>query len=437
MRSMTKALPHRPWPAQEIAFHAHQALAQRAIASSEARLIPAEVQPVPAEIPPVVVSPEEPPRREEPPTATQPEPQSQRSQSRSAELRHAVRRVVRRLYRMPVFGYALRAVALLMRLPRLVDMLLVDSQRLQELRNQLAVHGQAIIGLQISLEEASKGVQEIYPALSRMQKVLEGMAEQRATSRSLADLRRLVLARGTDPSAVAVRYPGGASSVEPSAASLGLESTYISFEDRFRGSRSAIKSRQRVYLPLIVEAISATGSAVLDVGCGRGEWLELLSENNIVARGIDLNIAAVEECCALGLSAEIADAVPYLRGLPDETLGAITAFQVIEHLPFAVFVTFLDEALRVLRRGGVIIVETPNPANLQVGAHTFWLDPTHIKPLPSATTAFFVEARGYVDVRVLLLHPMPEAATSHTDPLLNALGQLVYGPQDYAVVGKK
>ena len=162
-----------------------------------------------------------------------------------------------------------------------------------------------------------------------------------------------------------------------------------------------------------------------------------MSENNIVARGIDLNIAAVEECCALGLSAEIADAVPYLRGLPDETLGAITAFQVIEHLPFAVFVTFLDEALRVLRRGGVIIVETPNPANLQVGAHTFWLDPTHIKPLPSATTAFFVEARGYVDVRVLLLHPMPEAATSHTDPLLNALGQLVYGPQDYAVVGKK
>jgi O-antigen chain-terminating methyltransferase len=112
---------------------------------------------------------------------------------------------------------------------------------------------------------------------------------------------------------------------------------------------------------------------------------------------------------------------------------------MVEHLPFDVLITLIDEALRVLKPEGIIVFETPNPSNIFVGATTFHLDPTHRKPLPSAMLRFFVEARGFCDVHVRELHPYPEAMRLPDDPLgiSQRFNQYFYGPQDYAVIGKK
>ena len=218
------------------------------------------------------------------------------------------------------------------------------------------------------------------------------------------------------------------------------DSIYASFEDTFRGSREEIKARQSVYLPLLKEyAIGSPAMPVLDLGCGRGEWIELLGEQGFEARGVDSNEAMIDRCRSLGLWVEQCDALPHLRALPGTCVGAVTAFHMVEHMPFDVVLTLVDESLRVLRPGGIMILETPNPANLLVGAYTFHFDPTHLKPLPSPLLKFFVEARGFCDVHVRELHPYPEAARLPDDKggVASRFNDCLYGPQDYAVIGRK
>jgi O-antigen chain-terminating methyltransferase len=164
----------------------------------------------------------------------------------------------------------------------------------------------------------------------------------------------------------------------------------------------------------------------------------LLSEAGIAARGCDLNRIAVQECRERGLEAELADGLKALASLPAETCSAITGFHIIEHLPFESVVRLLDEALRVLRPGGVLIVETPNPANLLVAAERFYMDPTHRNPLPSELTAYLLQSRGFTDIEILPLHPVPGASQEdYSDPMLRLLQEKLYGPQDYGAIGRK
>lgn len=219
-----------------------------------------------------------------------------------------------------------------------------------------------------------------------------------------------------------------------------LETMYASLEDRYRGSREDIKGRFGVYLPVLEGAgIASNGTSVLDIGCGRGEWLELLREHRYQAKGVDNNRATVELCRNLGLDLAESDGLDYLRSVPDGSLGAVTGFHLIEHLPFDAVITLLDECQRALAPGGVVIFETLNPANLQVAACNFYLDPRHRNPLPSQTLAFVAEARGLTGVEVMFLHPFPEYESLR--PAKNGfnaqLRELLYGPQDYAVVGRK
>jgi 2-polyprenyl-3-methyl-5-hydroxy-6-metoxy-1,4-benzoquinol methylase/glycosyltransferase involved in cell wall biosynthesis len=150
---------------------------------------------------------------------------------------------------------------------------------------------------------------------------------------------------------------------------------YRRFEDLFRGSESAIAARQEVYLPLLRDH-----APVLDVGCGRGELLELLRAAGVDARGVDLDPGMVARCAEKGLDVALQDAVTALEALDDAALGAVFCAQVIEHLPYEVFHRFFALAAQKLRPGGVLVAETVNPHS-QVALKHFWLDLTHEQPV--------------------------------------------------------
>ncbi|HYY15273.1 MAG TPA: methyltransferase domain-containing protein [Gammaproteobacteria bacterium] len=219
-----------------------------------------------------------------------------------------------------------------------------------------------------------------------------------------------------------------------------LDAFFVSFEDQFRGSRDAIKERLRVYLPILKEAkLGIAQKTILDTGCGRGEWLELLKEQGLQAQGVDTNRVLVERCRQQGLEVIERDALEYLRSLPDTSLGAVTGFHLIEHLPFDVVIKLLDETVRVLQPGVVAIFETPNPENVLVGSYTFYLDPTHRNPLPSVVAKFIGEARGLCRVEIMHLNPFPDAFKVEEAGLdvARRFNEYFYGPQDYALVGWK
>jgi SAM-dependent methyltransferase len=220
-----------------------------------------------------------------------------------------------------------------------------------------------------------------------------------------------------------------------------LDAFYVALEDEFRGSREDIKDRLSDYLPKLEEAgIGTQDMPILDVGCGRGEWLELLRERNWQASGVDLNRVLLAMCHERGLPVVEADAIDYLRGLPEASLGAVTAFHLIEHLPLSRLIDFLDAVVRVLKPGGMAILETPNPNNVFVSSRYFYLDPTHHHPIPPALGRFMAEARGLRRVEILELHPWPQA--HHVDTrtggeVASRFNECFYGPQDYAIIGRK
>lgn len=224
-----------------------------------------------------------------------------------------------------------------------------------------------------------------------------------------------------------------------------LDPLYADFEDAFRGSKDMIRQRAEPYLEWVREGGDITADTpVLDIGCGRGEWMELARDHGLQVRGIDLNHSFVEACRKIDLDVAEGDAIEVLRTLPEGSVGAVTSMHLVEHLPFEVLVQLIDEVLRVLRPGGVIALETPNPENLSVSSHWFFLDPTHRNPIPPVTLAWLVRQRGFVDPRIErltvardldappLLSPELPGATA-----MNAVLERLHAATDYAIVARK
>ena len=206
---------------------------------------------------------------------------------------------------------------------------------------------------------------------------------------------------------------------------------YLALERRFRGTADEITARAQPYLDLL-QSDPHTYSPVLDIGSGRGEWLTALAGASIPASGVDLNPINGDYCRARGLAVGTGDALTHLASLPAGSLGTVTAFHLVEHVPFGMLLAMTDEILRVLKPGGLLIYETPNPENLLVATQSFWIDPTHLRPLPPDLLQFLALQRGFDSAEVRRLHPGDAVATA--DATLQAL---LTGPRDYAVIARK
>jgi SAM-dependent methyltransferase len=230
------------------------------------------------------------------------------------------------------------------------------------------------------------------------------------------------------------------------AARAARDSAYTAFENRFRGSRDDVRARQADYVALLRDH-----APVLDLGCGRGELLELLREAGIGARGVEGNAHAVRECREKGLDVAEDDLVEHLRRLERGRLGAVFAAQVAEHLPPAVLHAVLAEAHRALRPGGLLVLETVNAASALAFFDVFIRDLTHERPLHPETLRFMAAAAGFSEVRIELRSPVPDDVRLHLlpggglpPPVVKALNEnverlnaLLFAPLDYALVARR
>jgi O-antigen chain-terminating methyltransferase len=372
--------------------------------------------------------------------------------------------IIRRLYRVPVLGYLLELAIGIARLPALFrsqrefeSHALAQQELITSHLNQLS-H----TSFQIS-ESFSRELTQVSSQLSQAQQELaesfnRGMAGVSAEQRKFAELQhQQVIGLFREQREIIERLKKVKEELDSRLARLDelmkdkaarqpkgeqaplnekrrkLDELFASFPEQFRGSREEVRKGLRFYLPFLTSA--EITEDILDLGCGRGEWLELLREKGLKARGVELNHVLAEQARSVGLEVSEESALLYLRGLPDRSLSAVTGFHFIEHLSFEILIELLDEIARALRPGGLVIFETPNPKNLVVGACNFYSDPTHLKPLFPETVQFIMSNRGFADVSVEYLNPVDGSPFNDGSKRSQALNSWLYGARDFALIG--
>jgi SAM-dependent methyltransferase len=285
-------------------------------------------------------------------------------------------------------------------------------------------------------------------ALERAQQDLQIAAV--ASRREIASMSRAIAREGAPRGRPETPVPDAAAA--PAADAFGGRADaykYVGFEDRFRGSEDVIRARFESYLPTFDGA-----DDVLDVGCGRGEFLDLLRAHGIRARGIDLNPEMVEVARARGLDVAHADAVRYLDALDDDSLGGLFAAQVVEHLEPGYLLRLLALSFDKLRPGAPLVLETLNPACWVAFFESYIRDITHVRPLHPETLQFLVIASGFPAAAIEYRSPVPERdrlqlvpevdAVPGLDGLIavlnanaNKLNARLFTHLDYAILGRK
>jgi SAM-dependent methyltransferase len=291
---------------------------------------------------------------------------------------------------------------------------------------------------------------------ARERRIEAGMSAMRATQEELrisigvlqqaTQTLKHELARVRQPTTGTTSAPAGAvaSTAPHGPAPDALGDKYVGFEDRFRGTSADIHDRLSEYVPIFAGA-----SNVVDLGCGRGEFLVLLQEHGISARGVDTNEAMVQICRDKGLQAEAADAVTFLRAQPDQSLGGLFAAQVVEHLDPSYLAALLDAAFDALRPGAPIVLETINAACWFAFFESYIRDITHVRPLHPDTLEYLLLASGFQRLEIRYRSPYPQheklqpitahAALADWAETLNAnvekINELLFTSLDYAAIG--
>ncbi len=206
---------------------------------------------------------------------------------------------------------------------------------------------------------------------------------------------------------------------------------FVHFADRFRGPQEYVRSNFAAYLPLFADRPN-----IVDLGCGRGEFLELLAENKIGAIGVDGDPESVGMCLAKGLNAVEADLFSWLEAQPDHSLDGVFCGQVIEHLPPPLVPRLFNLCAAKSRPGAIAVFETPNPECLAIFATHFYLDPTHQRPVPSALAAFYLQEAGYGGLEIRFLAPAVDSMPSLAS-LPDDFRKAFFGGLDYAIIGTK
>ncbi len=256
-------------------------------------------------------------------------------------------------------------------------------------------------------------------------------AREEAARQSLTELEERLARLERRPRAEGAVLPVQTVAAQPAAAAFP---DYFAFESRLRGSTETVRERQRVY----VDDLRGAGP-VLDVGCGRGEMLALLREAGIEARGVDADADMVAYARGEGLDVEQADALAYLDGLEDGSLGGVFAGQVVEHLPPPALLRLLELTARKLRPGGVLVAETINPLS-PLALRSYFADLTHAQPLVPETLALLARQAGFREVETRFLNEPAERLDIPDDPVIAAnvqkLNDILFAPLDYAILAR-
>jgi len=221
-----------------------------------------------------------------------------------------------------------------------------------------------------------------------------------------------------------------------------LDQFYIQFEDKFRGSETEIIEKLAIYPGLYKKLdIDFTKKPIIDIGCGRGELLRVLEDNDINAVGVDINKAMISRARENGFKVVESDAYEYLRSQETGSVGGVVGVHIVEHIPFPQLVKLFDECYRVTTNGGMVAFETPNPENFLVGTNNFYMDPSHLHPLPPELLKFVAEHVGFTDVDILRINPY-RSGQKHNEldeahPLQDLLENRILGPLDYTVTAIK
>ncbi len=322
---------------------------------------------------------------------------------------------------------------------------------------ELAGHFNGVLGSGLdAVSEAQRALDQSFALLEASARVLKREVHRLRAERPVSADRQAAAPAAPDgaaePATLATGIGFGAEAAEDTER---VGSAYVAFEEVFRGRHVDIVERQRSYLPYFEGA-----QDVLDLGCGRGEFLELLREQGIAARGIDTNAEMVARCAERGLAVIHSDALSHLRSLPDASVGGLFSAQVVEHLEPRYIARLLQEMHRVLLPGGRAIVETINPASWSAFFSAYLRDVTHRQPLHPDTLEHLLRAAGFTEIDVVYGSPPPESSRLQRLPVdlalaatptgaalcelagafnhnVDRLNGLLFAEQDYAAIGTR